>query len=134
MSLKEKFQIPTAYLLRFFKWSLLGILMGALGGVLGAVFHHALHFVTHVRSEVNRLIFLLPVGGLLTVGLYRLFRQQKKPGHKPDHRCGFKRQRSQPFGSAADLPCHLCNPFVWRLCRSGRRSPSAGWCNCLPTG
>ena len=54
--------------------------MGVLGGLLGAGFHHALHFVTHLRSEHNWLIFLLPVGGLLSVGIYTLFRQRSNRG------------------------------------------------------
>lgn len=58
---------PRQYLSVFLKWAALGILMGALGGVLGAVFHHALHAVTHLRLENSWLIFLLPLGGLLTV-------------------------------------------------------------------
>ena len=76
----EKLHHPEEYINTFFKWSFLGILMGALGGLLGAGFHHTLHFVTHLRSEHNWLIFLLPVGGLLTVGLYKLFRLQTNRG------------------------------------------------------
>ena len=54
--------------------------MGAFGGLLGAGFHHTLHFVTHLRNEHHWLIFLLPVGGLLTVGLYKLFKLQANRG------------------------------------------------------
>ena len=72
MAWLDKLHHPEDYIKTFLKWGLLGVLMGALGGVLGAVFHHALHFVTHVRGEHTWLIFLLPVGGVLTVGLYRL--------------------------------------------------------------
>ena len=80
MALLEKLQSPKAYAKTFLKWGLLGLLMGILGGLLGAGFHHALHFVTHLRSENTWLIFLLPVGGLVSVGIYRLFRQQKNRG------------------------------------------------------
>ena len=54
------------------RWCILSVIMGTVGGLLGAVFHHALHFVTHVRSEHMWLIFLLPLGGLLTVAIYRI--------------------------------------------------------------
>lgn len=54
--------------------------MGAVGGLMGAGFHHALHFVTHVRSEHNWMIFLLPAGGLLTIGIYRLLNMQGNQG------------------------------------------------------
>lgn len=71
---------PEDYVKMFVKWGLLGALMGLLGGLLGAGFHHALHFVTHVRSEHMWLIFLLPVGGILTVLIYRLFGMQGNKG------------------------------------------------------
>ena len=80
MNWREKFHHPAHYGKLFIKWSLLGILMGGLGGLLGAGFHHALHFVTHLRSEHNWLIFLLPIGGLFTVGLYKLLRLQANRG------------------------------------------------------
>ena len=68
------------YLLSFLKWTALGILMGAIGGLLGAAFHHALHFVTGVRLQFTWVVYLLPVGGLLAVGLYRLLRLRHNRG------------------------------------------------------
>ena len=72
MKWREKLRHPGRYLLMFFKWTLLGAFMGAIGGVLGAAFHHSLHFVTGVRAAAPWLIFLLPLGGLATVAIYRL--------------------------------------------------------------
>ena len=72
MAWLDQIRHPKRYLKAFLKWSFLGLLMGALGGLLGAGFHHALHGVTHLRSEHTWLIFLLPVGGLLSVAIYRL--------------------------------------------------------------
>ena len=69
----EKLHHPEYYIKTFFKWLVLGVLIGVIGGLLGAGFHHALHFVTHLRGEHQWLIFLLPLGGLLSVGIYRLF-------------------------------------------------------------
>ena len=80
MAWLEKLHHPETYVKTFLKWTLLGLLMGAIGGLLGAVFHHALHFVTHVRSENTWLIFLLPVGGILTVALYRMLKMQGNRG------------------------------------------------------
>ena len=80
MAWLDKIHHPERYIKTFFKWAFLGILMGALGGLLGAGFHHALHFVTHLRSANPWLIWLLPVGGLLSVGIYRLFRLKKNRG------------------------------------------------------
>ena len=76
----EKVNHPENYAKAFAKWLLLGTLMGILGGLLGAGFHHTLRFVTHVRSEHTWLIFLLPVGGLLTVAVYKLFHLEGNKG------------------------------------------------------
>ena len=80
MTLTGKLSTPKAYLITFLKWGLFGLLMGVLGGLLGAGFHHALHFVTHLRAEHTWLILLLPVGGLVSVGIYTLFRQRGNRG------------------------------------------------------
>ena len=80
MTFLEKLHHPEYYIKTFLKWGLLGLVMGTVGGVLGAAVHHALHFVTHVRSEHMWLIFLLPVGGVLTVLLYRLLKLQGNRG------------------------------------------------------
>jgi len=53
---------------------MLGGVIGCLGGLLGTAFHYSLHFVTALRAQHNWLIFLLPIAGLLSVGLYSLFR------------------------------------------------------------
>ena len=80
MPLLDKLHHPKRYIRSFGKWCFLAILMGILGGLLGAGFHHALHFVTHLRGEHTWLIFLLPVGGLMTVGLYHLLRLRANRG------------------------------------------------------
>ena len=80
MAWMEKLHHPETYIKTFLKWAALGLIMGLVGGLLGAGFHHALHFVTHVRSEHTWLIFLLPVGGVLTVALYRVLKMQGNRG------------------------------------------------------
>lgn len=72
MAWLNKLHHPEYYIKTFLKWLVLGLLIGIIGGLLGAGFHYALHFVTHLRGEHNWLIFLLPLGGLLSVGIYRL--------------------------------------------------------------
>lgn len=73
MAWLDKIRHPEHYLKTFLKWVILGTLVGIIGGLLGAGFHHALHFVTHLRGDHSWLIFLLPLGGLLSVSIYRLF-------------------------------------------------------------
>lgn len=67
----ERFWHTKVFVKIVIRWCVLSLIMGTVGGLLGAVFHHALHFVTHVRSEHMWLIFLLPLGGLLSVVIYR---------------------------------------------------------------
>lgn len=80
MALFSNLSKPKEYILTFLKWGLLGVFTGIWGGLLGAGFHHALHFVTHLRGEYPWLIFGLPMGGLLSVGIYTLFRQRSNRG------------------------------------------------------
>ena len=71
---------PEKYARWFCKWAFLSVVMGLVGGLLGAVFHHVLHFVTHLRLEHTWLVLLLPIGGLLTVGWYRLLKLKRNRG------------------------------------------------------
>ena len=80
MTILETLHHPEKYFKIFFKWGLLGVLMGGIGGILGAFFHHALHFVTEVRLEHGWLVLLLPLAGLLTVGIYQLFLKGRNRG------------------------------------------------------
>ena len=80
MNVLEKLHHPEKYWKILLKWSLLGVLMGGIGGALGAGFHHALHFVTHFRSEHMWIVFLLPAAGLLSVGVYHLFKLRSNRG------------------------------------------------------
>jgi len=80
MAWLEKIHHPEYYIKTFLKWLILSLIVGIAGGLLGAGFHHALHFVTHMRAENNWLIFLLPLGGLLTVAIYRLLGIRRNRG------------------------------------------------------
>ena len=62
------------YVAAFFQWSLLGAVVGLAGGAVGAAFSKAVECATALRGENGWLLYLLPLGGLLIVGLYRLCR------------------------------------------------------------
>ncbi|MCM1524974.1 MAG: chloride channel protein [Ruminococcus sp.] len=75
MKLKEIFVNRENVLYQYFifvKWLILSVFLGAVIGAAGAVFHIALDCVTEFRTERPYMIFLLPLGGLLIVLLYRL--------------------------------------------------------------
>ncbi len=53
------------------KWILLAIIVGVAVGLFSSAFAWCLQYVTQLRGAYPYLLFLLPVGGLLTVFLYR---------------------------------------------------------------
>ncbi|MEE0946758.1 MAG: chloride channel protein [Acutalibacteraceae bacterium] len=59
------------------KWLLLGLLMGAVCGSIGALFTKVISFVTNLRMNNSFMVFLLPVGAVATIFLYRLLNTEK---------------------------------------------------------
>ena len=66
------------YVQTLFKWVLLGGVIGAVGGVVGSLFHLGVNYATAVRLAHPWILYLLPVGGLAIVGLYKLCRLEGK--------------------------------------------------------
>ncbi len=73
-NIKEIINYPKKLL----KWICLAFIVGTVGGVLGSWFHLSIDEVTHLRSENPRIIFLLPLGGLVIALLYRLSAKKGK--------------------------------------------------------
>lgn len=57
-----------------FKWTILGIATGTICGGIGVFFLKTVSAVTNLREENSWLLFLLPIGGLISVGMYKLCR------------------------------------------------------------
>lgn len=55
---------------------LISLTVGLCGGVVGAVFFHLFTVVTNLRTANPWLVFLLPLGGLLTVKIYKLLKTE----------------------------------------------------------
>ena len=62
------------YLLAFLKWLTLGMTIGAICGPVGFAFSKALSFVTDTRTNNPWLVLLLPLGGIVSVAIYKLCR------------------------------------------------------------
>ncbi len=62
------------YAVAFSIWLLLGIIVGALCGLVGAVFSKCISYGVSLREENRWLIYLLPIAGLLSVGIFKLCR------------------------------------------------------------
>ena len=72
MGEKKALRRSEGYLLAFLWWMLVAVVIGGLCGVVGGLFAMAVEGVTHLRQEHGWLLYLLPLGGLAIVGLYRL--------------------------------------------------------------
>lgn len=72
INLKNNCKSAGKYLLTFLKWFALAAVTGAVGGAVGALFHLSVEYVTGVRKAHSWIVFLLPIGGLVIAGLYKL--------------------------------------------------------------
>lgn len=62
------------------KWVIFSILVGTIVGLCGSAFYFGMSYVTFLRTAHSWLILLLPAGGLVIVGLYHLFHDEKDTG------------------------------------------------------
>ena len=62
------------------KWVVFSMISGIVVGSAGTLFYFCMSIVTMVRQKHPWLIFLLPVGGLIIVGCYRLLHDEKDTG------------------------------------------------------
>ena len=60
------------------QWVIFALLTGLLVGSISTLFHYGISLATEIRTENPRIIFLLPIGGLIIVKLYRLVKDQKE--------------------------------------------------------
>lgn len=62
------------------KWVIFSILCGCIVGLAGVAFCICMNFVTDFRGNYPQIIFLLPFAGMLIVGIYHLFHNEKDTG------------------------------------------------------
>mgnify|MGYP001649649229 CR=1 FL=1 len=62
------------------KWVLFAIISGVVAGGAGTLFYFGMTLVTLIRTKHPWLIFLLPFGGLVIVGCYRLLHDEHDTG------------------------------------------------------
>lgn len=64
----------------FFKWGIVAVLIGMATGVVGTIFGHGVILASGFFRSHPWMIFLLPVSGLLIIGIYRVFGEMKNRG------------------------------------------------------
>ena len=62
------------------KWIIFAIIVGIIVGLCGTAFYFALSLVTVLRTQNSWLIFLLPLGGVCIVAMYRILHNEKDTG------------------------------------------------------
>ena len=82
--MKEKIKDRLPHTLRRLKscakWILFAIVSGVVIGGIGTIFYFCLAAVTQFRGEHPWILWLLPIGGVLIVGGYRLLRNETDTG------------------------------------------------------
>ncbi|MGN1194452.1 MAG: chloride channel protein [Acutalibacteraceae bacterium] len=68
----------TVYVLSFLKWLFFAAVTGCIGGFVGVAFHISVEKVTELRIAHGWIIYLLPVGGVVIAGLYKLCRLESQ--------------------------------------------------------
>ena len=76
--LKERVAHIGQYAVTLLKWMVLGGVIGLVGGIIGSLFHIGVDAATQVRLAHPWVLYLMPVGGLAIVGLYRLTKTEGK--------------------------------------------------------
>lgn len=59
-------------LLSFLKWMIIASLTGLILGIIGTVFHELLEYANETRNVHRWMLFLLPLAGIVIVGMYHL--------------------------------------------------------------
>ena len=72
--IKERVTHYGLYVTALLKWLAVGALVGGVGGFVGAAFHLGVGYATQLRTGHPWVLYLLPLGGVAIVGLYRLCR------------------------------------------------------------
>ncbi len=78
--IEHGFKTAVKFVWTFLKWVFIAAVSGAAGGVVGSLFHKSVEDVTALRENHDFLIFLLPLGGLVIAGLYRLCKRPDDTG------------------------------------------------------
>ncbi len=68
------------FLSAFLKWTLVSALCGLIGALIGTAFDKSVEFVTALWNAHPWLLYLLPVGGIIIVALYRLCKMDESVG------------------------------------------------------
>ena len=64
----------------FLKWIIISCMIGCVGGVIGGCFAKCVIWATAFRQGHNWTLYFMPIAGLVIVGLYHAFHEEKNKG------------------------------------------------------
>ena len=76
--LRKKWSSFCEYMAALVKWMLVGALIGTVGGIVGSLFHLGVSYATSVRLAHSWVLYLMPLGGLAIVWLYKVTNTEGK--------------------------------------------------------
>lgn len=75
--IKNKLKSAYNYVQTFLKWTLIAVLTGAVSGFVGMAFHVSVEVATEIRGVHGSILYLLPLGGIIIVVIYKLCNYNK---------------------------------------------------------
>lgn len=69
---KQRLNIMSGHIFTFVKWIIIALIVGVVVGGFSTLFGHAMNYVTQFRQENGFILYLLPLGGIFIVALYKL--------------------------------------------------------------
>ena len=108
---KRKLKSAMIYVKTFIKWIIIAGLTGLIGGLIGSLFSISVACANTWSREISWLIYLLPIGGVLIVTLYKACRLQNDPGTN----CVIESIRSKNFVPGAMSPLIFISTFITHL-------------------
>ena len=78
--IKENMKSTWEFIWVFIKWIIISVVTGGLCGGIGAIFHLSIDYATELRGHHPWLLYLLPLGGLLIVFIYKIMNMDKNGG------------------------------------------------------
>lgn len=76
----QKLKIMSGHIIILIKWIFIAAVAGVAVGGFSTLFGHAMNYVTQFRQENGFILYLLPLGGVFIVALYRLCDFEKDKG------------------------------------------------------
>lgn len=108
---ERKLKSAWNYIQVFVKWVVISAITGILGGLIGSLFGTTLQLANDLSANIWWLVFLLPVGGVVIVAIYKLFKLETDPGTN----CVIEAIRTEKSVPWAMAPSIFVGTFITHL-------------------